>query len=360
MNVKVNYRKAKGGISNAFVSFPQNGERIRKRIPTYFIYDSPKSQLERDHNKKTKDNIELFKADLILKIQNDSLGLKQPKKKIKDFIVFFTKQTIIRKENNQNASAWASTLKHLKIYCPNGILFSEMNTNWVESFKSYLIYRSNLKSASSNTYFNIVKHALFDAFRDKYIDSEIASNVSAPKVESAVRQYLTSDEILKLKNTECRNPLLKKAFIFSCMTGMSWADIKELDWENINYDESKGYQIIFHRKKTKKLQYHPISDEAFHWLEMSKGLKGKIFKDLKYNSWMNQTLEKWMFLADIKKDITFHNARHSYATLLLGKGADITEVSKLLGHRDLKTTQIYAKVQDDNLRKAANLLNFSK
>jgi integrase len=218
----------------------------------------------------------------------------------------------------------------------------------------------DLKSASANNYFNVLKHGIHDAFRDRMIDVDIADLVKAPTVEKAIRVYLTEEEVLMLENTECANKELKKAFLFACRTGMSFADINKFKWEDLKTNHRNEYYIDFHRKKTKGLQHHPITEEAVEML----GDKGKkdelVFKNLNYNSWMNTRLREWIFKAGIKKSITFHCARHTYATMLLHKGADITVVSKLLGHRDLKTTMIYAKVMDEDMRSAAELMNFDK
>jgi site-specific recombinase XerD len=101
----------------------------------------------------------------------------------------------------------------------------------------------------------------------------------------------------------------------------------------------------------------PISDEAYNLL----GEKGKptepVFPDLIYSDSRNADLYRWMIKAGIEKHITFHCARHTYATLQLTLGTDIFTVSKLLGHRHLKTTQIYANVIDEKKTVAANKIN---
>jgi len=83
----------------------------------------------------------------------------------------------------------------------------------------------------------------------------------------------------------------------------------------------------------------------------------RVFKGLKYSAWHNLKLAQWMMKAGITKKITFHSARHTYATLLLTKNVDITVVSKLLGHSDIKTTQIYAKVIDKRKIDAAKIFD---
>lgn len=358
MSIKTYLRPAKDGKSNIYADFTINGTRKRQKTGM-FLYDKPKTKSEKDHNKATKKLQETYIAQLTIKIQNNKLGIKAPKSKVKDFVQYFEILTEHRKGTGKNYETWRSTLKHLKEFNPNGLKFNDLDVKWLENFRHFLMETQNLKSASANNYFNVLKHGIHDAFRDRMIEVDIADLVKAPTVEKAIRVYLTEEEVLMLENTECANKELKKAFLFACRTGMSFADIKKFKWEDLKTNHKGDYIIEFYRKKTKELQYHPVSIEAVKIL----GEKGKkdelVFKNLNYNSWMNIRLREWVLRAGIKKTITFHCARHTYATMLLHKKADITVVSKLLGHKDLKTTMIYAKVMDEDMRNAAELMNFS-
>ncbi len=358
MSVKTYLRPAKGGKSNIYVDFSVSGKRKRERTKM-FLYDKPKSKIEKDHNKKTKKLRETYVAQLTIKIQNNELGIKVPKSKIKDFVQYFEHLTNHRIETGKNTDTWTSSLNHLKEFNPDGLKFSDMNIQWLERFKHFLTDCKKLKSSSSNNYFNVVKHAIHDAFRDRLIDTDFADYVKAPTVEKAIRTYLTEEEVLKLEKVECNIQILKKAFLFACRTGMSFADIKALEWKDLKINPNNENYIDFHRKKTKGLQHHPITYEAREMLGEQGGLEEKVFKNLIYNSWMNIKLQQWVHRAGISKTITFHCARHTYATMLLHKGVAITVVSKLLGHKDLKTTMIYAKVMDEDMRSAAELMQFS-
>jgi len=101
----------------------------------------------------------------------------------------------------------------------------------------------------------------------------------------------------------------------------------------------------------------PISEQAFQLLGERKEPSVKVFEGLKYSAWLNQQLTKWLYKAGITKEITFHCFRHTYATLQLSMGTDIYTVSKMLGHRDLKTTQVYAKIISQTKRDAANKIH---
>lgn len=174
-----------------------------------------------------------------------------------------------------------------------------------------------------------------------------------PQGESK-REFLTMEELQKLVKCECEIPLLKKAFVFGCLTGLRWSDIHKLVWSEIQHSEEYGWYIRFKQKKTKGAETLPISDQARELLGGESKPTDKVFDGLKYSAWHNLKLQQWVMKAGIKKNISFHCSRHTYATLQLTLGTDIFTVSKLLGHKDLKTTQVYAKIIDEKKKEASN------
>ena len=118
--------------------------------------------------------------------------------------------------------------------------------------------------------------------------------------------------------------------------------------------EELGYYIRFKQKKTKGQETLPISADAVSILGERLSHEEAVFQNLTYSEYNNQKIREWITRAGINKHITFHCARHTYATLQLTLGTDIYTVSKLLGHRDIKTTQVYAKIIDEKKVEAAN------
>ena len=135
---------------------------------------------------------------------------------------------------------------------------------------------------------------------------------------------------------------------------MRFSDISKLVWGEVQYSELEGYFLQFRQKKTKGVEVLPISEQAFKLLGERKEPTEQVFKGLIYSAYLNVHLKQWILRAGITKDITFHCFRHTFATLQLSHGTDIYTVSKMLGHRELKTTQIYAKIVDESKRKAAD------
>lgn len=174
-----------------------------------------------------------------------------------------------------------------------------------------------------------------------------------------IREFLTQEELQKLNSTECEIPLLKTAALFSALTGLRWSDIKNLKWKDIQDTSETGYFIHIAQQKTKDVIMHPISENAVQLLGNTGDPKKEIFYGLKYSYYNNEKLKSWVASAGIEKKITLHNFRHTYATLLLNKGADIFTVSKMLGHKNIQTTLIYAKLLDEKKVTAANLINIT-
>ena len=240
------------------------------------------------------------------------------------------------------------------------ISFSDVDRKFVEGFKEHLDNgvktkgNQPLSQNSKYSYFNKFRAALKQAVKDGIIPTNPSEGVTAFKQGEPQREFLTLQELQDAANVECDIPQMKTAFIFSCLTGLRWSDIQKLLWSEVQHSEQMGYYIRFRQKKTQGVETQPISDQAFGLLGERQDKDERVFKGLKYSAWHNLKLQQWMMRAGISKTITFHCARHTYATLQLTNGTDIYTVSKLLGHRELKTTQVYAKIIDDKKVEAAN------
>ena len=197
------------------------------------------------------------------------------------------------------------------------------------------------------------------AYKDGILQTDLNSKIQPIKEAETRKEYLTLDELNKLVKTPCNNPLLKRAALFSALTGMAFQEIKNLKWEDISHLEKEGYLILTKRQKTQRDNYLPISEQAYGFTKGTENPRDMpqdkfVFEGLTYSAYQNKHLYQWIGAAGIAKDITFHCFRHTYATLQLFKGTDNYTVSKMLGNKDMKTTQVYAKIVDEAKRKAAN------
>ena len=333
----------------------------RRKFETleYYLYTDPKNKLERDHTKVNLELAEKVKAKRLLAEQNEQYGFAV-KYKIRTNLVEYIKGLIEqRKESPGNWGNWDSALKHLVAYAGTNTTFEMVDKKFVEGFKTYLAKQAKTKSGtalstnSQSSYFLKLKAALNQAVEDGIIPHSPAMSVKPAHVEDVHREYLTFDELQRLAKTECPYPVLKDAFLFSCLTGMRWSDINKLTWAEVQEFDG-GTRIVFRQKKTKGLEYLDITDQAVRYMGQRGKPDERVFTGLKYSAWHNLALREWCLKAGITKHITFHCGRHTFAVLQLSLGTEIYTVSKLLGHRELKTTQVYAQIMDAKKREAVN------
>ena len=364
MGVKIKKNKLKNNRSSLSLDIYHQGVSKYENLKM-FTYDNAKSQLEKDHNKRTIALAETIKAKRILEMQESHFNIHTGFKSQGDFLEYFKKLVRRKSESESNFGNWTSAYKHLVAYSKGKVVrFCDCDELFIEGFRDYLTNSNLTKSCtrlaknSAISYFNKLKAALTQAFNDRIILDNPGKRVKGIKAEENVREFLFEEEIKILAKTPCSNLMLKDAFLFSCLTGLRWSDINKLVWNEVVYSEAEQrWKIHFRQKKTKGLQYNPITDEAYLLLGERQEGEERVFKGLKYSAWNNHLLQEWVWKdANIKKKITFHCARHTYATLLLTSGADIYTVSKLLGHQDLKTTEIYGKIINTQKNKVVDLL----
>lgn len=366
MNISIRKRKKKDGQESLFLDYylPDAKQKRKKESLGLYIYTAPKNSIERNHNKKTLLLAESIRSKRFLEIQHEENGFSNSinDNLDKNFIAYFEEQTEKRYDSAGNYGNWDSVLKHIIKFNGKVLLFRDVNVKWLESFKYYLKNTARTKGNqplslnSCYSYFNKVKACLREAVREGIINYNPAIEVKGFKQGEPEKEFLTLEELKKVSKTECEIPILKQAFLFSALTGLRWSDIQKMTWKEVQHSNEQGHYIRFQQKKTKGYQTHPISEQAYNLLNEREEDDERVFKGLKYSAWHNLRLQQWIMKAGISKTITFHCARHTYATLQLTFGTDIYTVSKLLGHKELKTTQVYAQIINQKKVEAANVI----
>lgn len=362
MTVTLRQRK-KGNKISLYLDYYNNGKRDYEYLGLYLTPVPEKGRLtkaQKDENNKTLSLAENIRSKRHLEIQNEVYGFND-KGKLKGFFIMYMEILSQKKMDSKgNLGNWESTIKHLRKYNPKDVSFARLDSKYVEGFRDYLSKTARtpankpLSTNSAHSYFNKFRAALKQAVKDGIIRTNPADQVNGLPVGESQREFLTLEELQSLVKCDCEIPILKTAFIFSCLTGLRWSDINKLVWSEVQHSDDNGWYIRFTQKKTKGIETLPISDQARKLLgEIDKPTE-KVFKGLKYSAWHNLKLQQWIMKAGISKTISFHCARHTYATLQLTLGTDIYTVSKLLGHKELKTTQVYAKIIDEKKMVAAN------
>lgn len=282
-----------------------------------------------------------------------------------DFIAYFN--SIIYKVHPNSSNSiivnWTRVGKLLSIFSEGKpIPFRKINVKLLEDLKLFMLTapqggnkKGTLSQNSAATYFSIVKAGLHRAFIDEYLTVDIAAKVKGISELKVKRETLTLEEAELLAQTPCENEVLKRAFFFAILTGIRLCDIHELTWGEIQ-KTSTGWRVDFTQRKTHVVDYLPINEQAYSLCGEPGEHDQQIFAGLTGSSWISRPLKKWIAASGIKKHITFHCSRHTFATLQLENGTDIFVVKGMLGHTNVKTTQIYAHIVDKSKRNAAEVL----
>lgn len=366
--IRLRRRETPKGNVSLYLDIYINGRRSYEYLHLYLVPE--KTREDKRKNQETVRLAEAIRAKRVVELQNGEYGFSTRFAEDTRFFDYFRSlcEKRLGEESRGNWGNWRSCLKHLEKYETNkDITFKEITTEWVQGFKDYLEkdatawgsdYRKCIKNHplarnSKLSYFNKLRACLTQAYEDGIIQYNPMRGIQNFKPEEGHRMYLTIDEVRKLADTYCEYPRIKDAFLFSCLTGLRRSDIIRMTWSEVQ--EQNGFtRIVFRQKKTGGQEYLDITPQAAKLM----GERGKstdlVFEDIHTPNSTNEAIKRWVLRAGIQKDITFHCGRHTFAVMMLDLGTDIYTVSKLLGHRELNTTQIYAKVLDKNKQAAVS------
>lgn len=358
--IRLRQRTLANGNVSLFLDMYRDGKRSYEFLKLYLVPE--RTREDKEQNRQTMQLAQSIKAQRIVEMQNGEFGFKSKFAEDTLFFEFYRAMCEARhgEESNGNWGNWYSALKHLQRYEHNErITFAEITPAWVQGFKDYLetaAYTNDghyakdgivrkLSRNSKVSYFNKLRACLNEAFEKRIIAYNPMRGIDNFKAEEGKRMYLTIDEVRKLAQTPCRSEEVKTAFLFSCLTGLRRSDIAKLTWGEVHH-QSGFTRIIFRQKKTGGQEYLDITTQAAALMGERGADDERVFKWFNSPSSTNDIIRVWVANAGINKDITFHCGRHTFATMMLDLGTDLFTVSKLLGHADISTTQIYAKVLD--------------
>lgn len=241
--------------------------------------------------------------------------------------------------------------KYLESIYSEKMLISDMDKSAIKKFKN-LLEDSELKQNTKADYWKRFVTILHRAEKEGYYDCTELNRIEGIRHEETVRPYLTKEEIQAVANAEllAGEENVRRMFMFSCCTGLRLSDIQNLKWGDIERD-GDNYRIIFKQVKTKGQEYMDMSKSALDWMPTRGKDDEHVFKRISQVAvykHMQTIAEK----AGLKKHISFHCARHSFACMMIDLGVDLYTISKLLGHRNIQTTQIYAKIRDKQKKEA--------
>lgn len=370
--VTIRFKRLANGNQSIYFDIYKDGKRLYEFPKLYLLPESGKEgRQNKIKNKETMAVANVIKAQRILDIKNGIAGIESKikgKMKLSDYIDKF-----IEYKKRVNPTYKETFLQRAKAfisaYKGDNVLLKDIDRKWCIGYIEFLNTTKShrgkpLSKNSIRTYYRYFGSVIIKAYKDGIISKnpmdEIETEERPKGNDDAGRVYLTIDEVFKMAETECENENVKRAFMFSCFCGLRISDIRALRWDNIEqFTDKEGitrHRLSIKMQKTQKIITYQLSNEALRWLP-ERGNDEFVFDHLTKKSKLCMIVRQWAKTAGIKKYITFHTARHTFATMMLTLGADIYTTSKLLGHSKIQTTEIYAKLIDQKKDEAVGLID---
>ena len=234
------------------------------------------------------------------------------------------------------------------------VTFADISTKKLREYDAWLREDGTRTDVAVNNYHKRTKMYVRQAYEKGIIDKDYYSMVHFPRGKCKERNPLTEAELMKLRTVELpqREARVRDLFIFSAYTGLAFCDAQAFDFFTMTEQRGDMFYIDGSRMKTGTKFYTPILPPAMEVLKRYNFELPKIS-----NQKGNDYLRIVKSIAGIRKPLTFHVARHSFATLSLSHDVPIEKVARMLGHTDIKTTQIYAKILKSTIENYATELS---
>lgn len=234
-------------------------------------------------------------------------------------------------------------------YHVSDISLKEVNHMFLHNFEIYLMTSCNCKENTTAKFLQRFRTIIIMAKNNGWIHIDPFANFKI-KFKKTDRGYLTQQEIdiiMCKKFASERLERVRDIFIFSCFTGLAYIDVKNLRQSNIRTSFDDGLWVMGKREKTGVNYNVPLLDVPKQIIaKYADKLPDNKVLPVMSNQKMNEYLKEIGTVCGIDKNLSYHLARHTFATLTLTKGVSIESVSKMLGHTNIKTTQIYARITD--------------
>ncbi|MDE6380047.1 MAG: site-specific integrase [Muribaculaceae bacterium] len=363
--VRLRSKSLANGNQSLYLDTYWKGKREYEFLRLYLIPE--KTAEDKIVNAATMKAAMTIKSKRIIAFVNGNAGLR--KQANEQYLTQWIDHLIKEKEGLKSKSSISQMnrlIRHLDKF-RSSILLADADREFCIGFANYLKSAKALNSdkqllpATQFELLNALSIILNEAVRAGCIPSNPIRLLNAYeriKRPESTREYLTAGEVRAIIEVASGNTATGDdvaAFLFCCFCGLRYSDVSRLTWGNI-IDTENGKIISMTMKKTRRRVEIPVSVMAASFLPPQGESNDKVFTCPPYCTTVRK-LKKIALAAGIKKNVTFHISRHTFATMMLTAGADLYTISKLLGHADLRTTQIYSKVIDTKKREAMVLLD---
>ncbi|MDO5751234.1 MAG: site-specific integrase, partial [Rothia sp. (in: high G+C Gram-positive bacteria)] len=378
------YPRANGVVA-LYLDYCRHGERMNEYLKLYLVPEETRE--DRAKNRETLRLAETVRAKRVLEVQARAFGLEEEVQG--DALFFDVVRSIVSRKTGATRDSWLNFLAHVRRYAGNeGLRMGDVTRRWVQGFRDYLDRKAirgavngkkrggeqgfrgyldkeairgavNGKKRGGEPIAECTKALLFQklcavfnmAQREGIVRTNPTAGVERFRMVTGERAFLTQEEVRRLAKVPAPNEALGRAFLFSCQTGLRWSDVAKLRWGDVQVWNGR-LRIVFRQQKTGGLEYLDVNGQAGKLMGARGRADGLVFEGMGGRHASSVSIAAWVRAAGIDKHITFHCARHTFAVMMLDLGVDLYTVSKLLGHRSIVATQIYAKILDKNKREA--------
>jgi site-specific recombinase XerD len=300
----------------------------------------------------------LKRSDEVISLDNFRRYYSRRVKKDMRFDDYFKAALAEKKQNIEPATVelYTRLLTKLKEYAPD-ISIRSIDKHFIKDWELWLKREKGLIQNTVNRYLHTLRTFLIKAVEDEVIEVSPFAKIKISHVQGH-RDFLAQEELdalmkVQIPEANTGEARAREMFVFCCLTGIRYSDLITLKWSHIRTLTS---DMHFTMQKTKFPVTIPLIDQAKEILNRQEKISEFIFKRIT-NQKLNEHLHTLERRAGIQKSLTVHVARHTFATLSLERGVPIEVVSKVLGHTDLKTTMVYAKITPKTMQKEMQKLN---
>ena len=359
--------------------YEKGGKRHYESLNLFLIPEEDEN--DRRVNEATLKKAVKLKSERVLGVESPKPKSEEPKVPRRAFCDWMDEYLSCLQASDQYSMAYCnhmrSTINIVKAYLAHinrpRILMAKLDNAWVKGFLIYIkVEYRNMKSPNHPKPLSPKTMVLIQSNLNTMLGCAVRTGALARNPMDALetcdmfgktpseREFLTVAELNRLAKVETGSPITKQTFMFCCFTGLRYSDMVALKWGDIKTTGAGRMLHLPSMQKTKQPVIVPLSEKALEWLpEHPADCKAdtKVFANAPTLSSANRALKHMARRADIRKTISFHVARHTFATMTLTAGGDLYTTSRLLGHTNIHSTEIYADVVMERRTQAVNLLN---
>lgn len=361
MGITLGRKSLRNGRLSLYLDYCFNGKRQRQYLG--IILDSPTDKHTRATNRaklqlaqvlRSQKEIEYLKERYPFRTTEMPFTLPQTTGNSIDFFSF--SEEYLAQYHQKDIRLVRGAFTQLRKFHTGVLLLDNITPRFCNAFLDYL--QRNLNGNSPVNYFKKFKMCLSACVESGLILQNPASGIRLHQYNDVTKEILSEKELTQLALTPCRSPEVKRAFLFSCMSGLRWCDVKLLCYRNIDFAQKR---ITLIQKKvaghsSRSVLHLNLNASALYLLKVQSGSSEERVFHLPSHSYCLRMLNEWTRKAGIRKHISFHCARHTFITNLMASGANIKTAASLAGHSSTRHTEKYIHIIDTQKQQAVDNL----